>query len=109
LPLSHQISLSLDTLSHQKRFIANVWNWDPQWKVEYFLNGKYMGLLENQKAYDPLAVKLYKGKGLPDSRGFVEPKLNMHMFASQFGPEINHVRVVATDRFGIKYESSASF
>ena len=109
LPSSHQISLSLDTLSHQKRLIANVWNWDPQWKVEYFLDSKYMGLLENQKAYDPLAVKLYKGKDLPASRGFAEPKLNMHMFASQFGPEINHVKVVATDRFGIKYEASASF
>lgn len=108
-PLSYQISLSLDTLSHQKRLIANVWNWDPQWKVEYYLDKKYMGLLENQKAYDPLAVKLYKGKDMPASRGFAEPKLNIHMFAAQFDPEVKQVKVVATDRFGRKYEASASF
>jgi hypothetical protein len=108
-PSSHQISLNLDILNDQKRLIANVWNWDPQWKVEYFLDDKYMGLLENQKAYDPTAVKLYKGKDMPASRGFAEPKLNMHMFASQFGPEINKVKVVATDRFGRKYEASSSF
>jgi len=68
-----------------------------------------MGLLENQKAYDPLAVKLYKGKTMPSGRSFPEPKLNKHMFAAQFGPEISHIRVVATDRFGKKYETSASF
>lgn len=109
LPSSHQISITLDKLSHQKRLIANVWNWDPQWKVEYFLDNKNMGLLENQKGYDPLAVKLYKGKNMPSGRSFPEPKLNKHMFVAQFGPEISHVRVVATDRFGEKFETSASF
>lgn len=109
LPLSHQISLNLDTLNDQKRLIANVWNWDSQWKVEYYLDNKYMGLLENQKAYDPLAVKLYKGKDMPASRGFAEPKLNMHMFASQFDLKVKEVKIVATDRFGRKYEVSANF
>lgn len=109
LPSTHQISISLDELSHQKRFIANVWNWDSKWKIEYYLDDKYMGVLENQRAYDPLAVKLYKGKELPSSRGFAEPKLNNHMFVGQFGPEVNKVKVVATDRFGRKYEASAFF
>jgi hypothetical protein len=53
-----------------------------------------MGLLENQKAYDPIALKLYKGKDIPASRGFTEPKLNMHMFASQFGLEINNLKLL---------------
>ncbi len=108
-PVNNQISLKLNTLTHQRRLLANVWNWDPQWKVEYFLDNKYMGLLNNQKAYDPLAVSLYKGKDLPAGRGFPEPKLNEHMFAAHFGPEITQVRIVATDRFGEKFETSASF
>jgi hypothetical protein len=109
LPSTHQISISLDELTNQKRLIANVWNWDSQWKVEYYLDDKYMGVLENQKGFDPLAVKLYEGKDKPSSRGFVEPKLNAHMFVSQFAPEITRVKVVATDRFGTIYEASANF
>lgn len=109
LPKDHQVSLTVDTLTNQKRLIANVWNWDPAWKVEYYLDNKYMGSLANEKAYDPLAVKLYKGDKLPAGRAFPEPKLNEHMFAAHFGPEIRQVRVVVTDRFGEKYEKTEQF
>lgn len=107
--LENQISISLSTLTRQKRLVANVWNWDPEWKVEYFMDGRPMGELKNEKAYDELAVKLYKGKDLPARRGFPEPKLNDHMFAAHFGPEVKEVKVVATDRFGRKFEKTAKF
>ena len=109
LSADHQISLSLDILTNQKRLIANVWNWDSAWKVEYFLDDKPMGLLTNSKGYDPLAVKLYKGKDLPAGRGFPEPKLNEHMFVAHCGPETKVVKVIASDRFGKKYEISSRF
>ena len=99
-----QLEIYVDTLTDQKRLIANVWNYDPAWKVEYFLDGKAMGALAQQDGFDPLAVKLYKGEQLPKPRAFVEPTSTDHLFMAHFAPGIKRVKVVVTDRFGEKFE-----
>jgi hypothetical protein len=43
LDSKEQVRIYVDELTNQKRLIANVWNWDPSWKVAYFLDGKAMG------------------------------------------------------------------
>lgn len=106
LDKKEQIHIYVDDLTNQKRLIANVWNWDPKWKVEYFLDEKSMGLLEQQKGYDPLSVSLYKGDTLPKGRTFPEPSKTDHLFVAHFEPSVKVVRVVATDRFGEKYEAN---
>ena len=98
-----QFNLFVEPLTNQKRAIANVWNWDPQWKVEYFLDDKAMGIMEQQKGFDPLAVQLYKGDKLPVTRSFAEPKKTDHLFMAHFAPEVKIVKVIVTDRFGEKY------
>jgi len=100
-----QLSIYVDTLSNQKRLIANVWNYDPEWKVEYFLDGKAMGALAQQDGFDPLSVKLYKGDQLPNPRPFVEPVSTDHLFLAHFNTSVKKVKVVATDRFGEKFEA----
>jgi len=105
LPKEHQLTIYLDQLEGQTRMIANVWNWDPAWKVEYFLDDKPMGTLKNEIAYDPLSVKLYKGDQLPAGRHFPEPRETDHLFVARFAPAVKKVKVVATDRFGRKYTS----
>ena len=105
----YQISIEVETLTNQKRALANVWNWDPAWKVEWFADGKPMGVMENTKAYDPQAVRLYKGDDLPiEGRHFAEPKLNQHMFMAHMSPDVKEIRVRATDRFNNVYESTVS-
>ncbi|RZL12429.1 MAG: metallophosphoesterase, partial [Pedobacter sp.] len=81
----------------------NVWNHDPNWKVEYFLDGKPMGEMEQQKGYDPLSVTLYKGDKLPLGRTFPEPRMTEHLFIAHFAPTVKKVKVIATDRFGEKF------
>ncbi|MEQ7798785.1 calcineurin-like phosphoesterase family protein [Pedobacter sp. ASV1-7] len=98
-----QFNLFVEPLTNQKRAIANVWNWDPQWKIEYFLDDKAMGVMEQQKGFDPLAVQLYKGDKLPVTRSFAEPKKTEHLFMAHFGPEVKNVKVIVTDRFSEKY------
>jgi hypothetical protein len=98
-----QLSVYVETLTNQKRVIANVWNYDPEWKVEYFLDGKAMGTLAQQDGFDPLAVKLYKGDKLPNPRPFVEARSTDHLFMAHFEPAVKKVKVVATDRFGEKF------
>jgi hypothetical protein len=98
-----QMNVYVEKLTNQMRVIANVWNYDPDWKVEYFLDGKAMGTLERQKGYDPMAVKLYKGDQLPLGRTFAEPKRMDHIFVAHFNPAVKTVRIETTDRFGQKY------
>lgn len=100
---TEQIRLYVDELTNQKRLLANVWNWDPKWKVEYFLDGKPMGNMEQQKGFDPLAVTLFKGDKLPMGRTFAEPKMTEHLFIAHFEPTVKKVKVVITDRFGEQF------
>ncbi|MFT3823012.1 MAG: calcineurin-like phosphoesterase family protein [Chitinophagaceae bacterium] len=103
-----QISLYLEELTNQKRLLANIWNWDPEWKVEWWADDVYKGILESTKGFDPAAVVLYKGDQLPKGRVFVEPSKTEHLFMAHYEPGIKKVKVVATDRFGNKYEETAS-
>ncbi|WP_432709396.1 calcineurin-like phosphoesterase C-terminal domain-containing protein [Pedobacter sp.] len=98
-----QLSIFLDVLTKQSRLIANVWNYDSQWTVKYFLDGKDMGILEAQKGYDPLSVELYKGDQLPLRRKFPEPRKTEHIFVAHFSPLVKHIKVEVTDRFGNVY------
>lgn len=103
LSRTEQVRIYVDELTNQKRLIANVWNWDQEWKVEYFLDGKAMGTMEQQTGYDPLSVSLYKGDKLPAGRTFPEPKQTDHLFLAHFEPSVKKVKVVVTDRFGEQF------
>lgn len=92
--------------SGQKELFANVWNWDPSWKVEWMVDGINKGLLPQEHGFDPLAVALYKGDQLPKSRVFVEPKKTEHIFKAIVPQDARQIKVVATDRFKNKYEFS---
>ncbi len=99
-----QMSVYVDELTNQKRVIANVWNWDPAWKVEWWADDQYKGELPSTKGFDPIAVALYKGDELPKGRKFVEPSKTEHLFMAHFEPTVKKVKVISTDRFGNKYE-----
>ena len=62
-----------------------------------------MGEMLQQKGFDPLAVKLYKGDKLPQGRTFPEPRMTDHLFIAHFKPSVKTVKVIATDRFGEKF------
>lgn len=100
-----QLTIYVDELNRQKRLLVNVWNWDPQWKIEYIIDGKPMGAPEMQQGFDPQAVKLYKGENMPATRHFVEPTQTSHLFMAHFEPKVKKVNVVVIDRFGAKYHA----
>lgn len=103
----HQLVVQVEEAEGQKTMIANVWNWDPEWKVEWWADGNYMGTLENYLGLDPLAYSLYFGKEKPAKRGFAEPFETDHLFKAPLAADVKTLKVVATDRFGNKYEQSA--
>src|SRR5690606_21969464 len=85
---------------------ANVWNWDHQWKVEWYEDGALKGPMEQRVALDPWAVELYAGPLLPKKHKFAEPTLTDHMFFARPSAAAKQITVKATDRFGHVYEDT---
>lgn len=100
LKADHQMSLSLRTENGDKQVVANIWNYDPAWKVEYSIDGKEKGLLQQFEGYDPVAYATMLGPSLPKSRGFAEPRQTDHLFKAIVPPGAKEIVVKATDRFG---------
>lgn len=88
---------------HPDVVVANVWNWDPKWKIEWLEDDVLKGEMKQIIAYDPQALELYKGPGLPVKHKWVEPNLTDHLFAAVPSSGARKITVRATDRFGVQY------
>ncbi len=100
----HQVSLIVqDQDAATKKLQVNVWNYDPQWTVECWVDGVKHDSLKQEKGFDLQAVALYEGPELPKPRGFAEPKKTDHLFNAVIPATAKQVKVLATDRFGKKY------
>ncbi|MBJ6119422.1 calcineurin-like phosphoesterase C-terminal domain-containing protein [Pontibacter sp. BT310] len=102
----HQMTIYMQPAEEQQqRMLVNVWNWDPEWKVEWWADNQYKGTLQNIISYDPIAWELYQGDQLPKGRTYVEPRETEHFFEAFVPATVKELKVVATDRFGRKYEN----
>jgi hypothetical protein len=100
----HQVSLSVQEQdAASKKLQVNVWNYDPAWTVECWVDGAKHDGLKQGNGFDVLAVSLYEGPQLPKPRGFAEPKKTDHLFNAVIPATAKNVKVVAIDRFGKKY------
>ena len=90
---------------HPECIVANVWDWDSDWKVEWFQDGRLMGVLEPVFDLSPNYIKdinaAFKGKKIP---GYKQPRLNWHYFAAAPDKDAKIVKIVVTGRFGQKWE-----
>ncbi len=78
---------------------VNVWNWDPAWQVEWFEDGKSMGQMQQETAFDPLSVELHLGAAKPARHKWVEPHLTDHLFFARPSASAQRIAVQVTDRF----------
>ena len=86
-------------------FVANVWNWDPEWTVVWYEGGERKGEMARRVGTDPLSEELHRGDELPTYRNWVEPNITGHLFYAPVSPEAMEIRVEATDRFGRVYSA----
>jgi hypothetical protein len=102
---SHQLRLypKGSAAEHPGEVVANVWNWDPQWKVEWFENGVRQGPMQQRTGLDPLAVKLQAGSDIPAKHKWVDPTMTDHLFFATPSAGAKEIRIEATDRFGQVY------
>lgn len=87
----------------QKQVVVNIWNYDPAWKNEYWVDGVNKGALARFEGFDPEAYKKMLGPNLPKPRGFAEPKETDHLFKALVPSTAKQIKVTATDRFGKQY------
>ena len=104
-PLDYQMKVYTDNPEYPGQVVANVWDYDPMWKVEYFEDGVKVCDMERFKAQDPLAKELYKD---PSSlkRTWVYAAETENMFKAPVSENAKHIEVRVTDRFGRVYSKS---
>ncbi|MGN6420553.1 MAG: calcineurin-like phosphoesterase C-terminal domain-containing protein, partial [Pseudobacter sp.] len=99
---SYQFRTYLDTSNGTSRIIANVWNYDDKWKVEWLENGKHMGQMERYKGHDPLAYKLCQDRERM-KYDWIQPIETEHLFKATPVNRNASIQVRVTDRFGRVY------
>lgn len=102
LPLEQQMRLYApgSDPAAPDELVANVWDWEPKWSVEWVADGEPRGPMAQRTGLDPLSVQLHKGPSLPAKHGWVEPQRTAHLFYAPVGPTTREVQVRAIDRFG---------
>lgn len=104
-PLDYQMKVYADTPDYPGQVVANVWDYDPEWKVEYFEDGVKVCDMERFKAQDPLAKELYKD---PSSlkRTWVYAAPTENMFKANISDNAKTLEIRVTDRFGRIYSKT---
>jgi 3',5'-cyclic AMP phosphodiesterase CpdA len=103
-PADYQMKIfTTDYSATEKQVVVNIWNHDPAWKTEYWIDGVSKGALEMFEGFAPDAYKAMLGPNLPKPRGFAEPRQNKHLFKAFVPVAAKEIKVVATDRFGKQY------
>ena len=88
--------------------VANIWDADPEWRIEWYEDGIRKGRMANRIGLDPRSVELHTGSEAPERRTWVEPVRTNHLFYAPVSPETQEVRIEATDRFGRTYTTAVS-
>ncbi len=86
---------------HPDVIVANVWDYDPEWTVEWVQDGVPMGPMREIQDCSPTYYEqieaVYPDGNIPR---FKQPKQNIHYFAADPDAEAREVTVVVRNRFG---------
>ena len=82
--------------------IANVYNYDPLWTVNWFENGVIMGKMEQYWGEDPLAKSIYP-PGKNKKYDWLSVGETHHLFKAKVRNQDSKITVKVTDRFGNIY------
>ncbi|MCK5573021.1 MAG: calcineurin-like phosphoesterase C-terminal domain-containing protein, partial [Bacteroidetes bacterium] len=85
--------------------IANVWDYDPRWKIVWYEDGERRGEMKQRQGNDPLSVELHKGPDRPEKHAWVEPYITDHLFSAPASRNAREIMVEATDGEGRVYTS----
>ncbi|MFD1629880.1 calcineurin-like phosphoesterase C-terminal domain-containing protein [Pseudopedobacter beijingensis] len=87
-----------------KTLIANVWNADPDWKIEVYENGIKSGNMTLNTSLNKDAWSLGYHLGILNRNPTNYTTTTMHLYSYTLNNPNATVKVIATDRFGNIYE-----
>lgn len=79
--------------------VANVWNYDPEWKVELLEDGVATCEMTQFTGYDPLASRLCSDRSIM-KYDWISPVTTGHLFRATPQNPAARLQVRVTDRFG---------
>ncbi len=103
--LDYQLKLYVGHEAYPGQIVANVWDYDDFWKVEYYEDGVKVCDMERFKAQDPQALELYKDPSAL-KRQWVWAVPTQNMFKANISKDAKVLEVKVTDRFGRVYVKS---
>ena len=87
---------------HPDCILVNIWDYDPQWKVEWMEDGKPMGQMTQVEEYSPqhkAEIKALQDAG-KNVKGYRLTIKSKHFFAARPSENASKVSIKITDRFG---------
>ncbi len=87
--------------------VANIWNWDKNWRVEWFEDGVPMGEMTRFEGLDPEVEKAYSNKEKLEF-SWIGPELTDHLFRATPRKPDSKITITAADPFGRVYQETIS-
>lgn len=88
---------------HPEAVVANIWNVDSSWKIEWFEDGVLKGEMIRYKGYDPNIYKDVSENGQNYAFPYVGSDLTEHLFYAVPESDKSVITVKATDHNGNVY------
>lgn len=88
---------------NKESLVVNVWDYDPCWRVEWFQNGEYRGIMKQVEEYSPLHTAEIESTYRERDHAMPEHKrtrISRHYFAARPSSKAETVTIKVTDRFG---------
>ena len=82
--------------------VANIWNWDKNWQVEWQEDGVDMGTMTRFEGLDPEVEKVYSDKENLEF-SWIGPELTDHLFRATPMKHDSKITITAKDPFGNVY------
>lgn len=82
---------------------VNVWNYDPQWKVNWYENGMLKGEMTQYSGHDPYATDYIVKNKHKFRYDWISTGETGHLFFAEPASPDDRIKIEVIDRFGKKY------
>jgi len=101
----HQFEVFMpgQTIRHPNSIVVNIWDWDPQWKVEWYEDGEYRGAMEQVTDYPASHINKMMDLYAPLKKrpsNYRISQITDHLFAATPSQYAKHVTICIKNRFG---------